>query len=182
MSALPLSTVTAGLREAGLVEDVLAQHQILQESRENALAWARRGITAMITAGQRLIEAQKALSGDFDDWLKAWTSSLPEEIRFSYRTAYNYMRAVRYLDELESPDPKFASVQELFIAAGIMPQKPEANGSAARPAPLYTLNLRVNAPPPEKWSSMDRREFLQKAQPVVELYERVKAAEEGNES
>lgn len=174
-----LSTITAGLKEERYVERILEQHQIVQKSRDACLAWAHQGMTALVAAGELLKDAREKLSGDFDDWLASFIAGLPDEVKFSRSTAYNYMRAVTYKASLTATDPEFASIKELYIAAGIMPKPPESSGNGSKAAPpVYSLTLRLNAPEPEKWDSMDRREFLQKAKPVIDLYERVKAAEE----
>jgi len=174
---LTLSTITAGLREERLWERVVEYHGTVQQSRDACLAWARQGLKALIAAGELLIEAREKLSGDFEDWLEAQIASLPEEARFSRKTAGNYMRAVRFKESLEDDDPEFASVKELYIAAGILPLPPPGGQGGSGSAPVYTLSLKLNAPEPEKWDPMDRREFLQKAKPIIDLYERVKAAE-----
>jgi len=179
---LTLSAVTAGLREARQIERILEAHRVVEESRDACLSWANRGMNALVAAGELLIEAREQLSGDFEDWLEAFIASLPEAVKFSRSTAYNYMRAVRYKATLSSDQPEFASMQELYLACGILPAKPKSDGHAGGvEAPVYTLSLKLNAPEPEKWNSMDRKEFLQKARPVVDLYERVKAAEENQD-
>jgi hypothetical protein len=178
MNPQSLSAVTASMRASKSAARIIELHLIVERAKVSAVAWARSGIEAMIAAGECLIEIRDNLAdGDWGEWLDSLIQSLPEDCSFSRRTAYNYIRAVRFKSTLEDEFPAFHSVRELYIASGIMPQPPSSEPPGERPPPLYCLTWKPNATPPEQWEPMDRREFLEKAKPIIDLYERVQAAE-----
>ena len=84
---------------------------------------------------------------------------------------------------LGKDDPSFEELKRAQLAAETLPRPwNPAAGPGSSPAPLFQIRLSLNAPPPEEWDSKDRKEFLEKAKPVAELYERVRAIEEDNAS
>jgi len=160
---------------ASLASRLTALHRECEHHRDTCIAASRLAIERAIAAGTLLLELRENLRGEFDDWLEAYRAG--DEAFPCRATCYNYMKAVRFRETLEDECPEFASLKELYIAAGILPPPP-APDDAQRPAqPLFRLALAVNGPPPEEWEPMQRRDFLQRAKPVVDLYDRVKAAE-----
>lgn len=160
---------------AGIAGQIAEQNRQIAKLIQVANSAAKHTIDRVIKVGEMLLDIRKKLSGEFDAWLEAYHATKED---FPARaTCYNYMRAVRYkqtLDE-ESPDP--SSVKELFVAAGILPapKRPEDDHSSS--PPIFRIKFAISAPDPEKWEPGDRREFLRQAKPVVELYEKIKAAE-----
>lgn len=155
-------------------EQVLAAHDLAEQARDLTISSAKLAISRAIAVGELLLERTEVFAGDFTEWLENYCGE-----RLSRSTAYNYMKAVRYKDALGDDCPEFATLKELYVAAGILPPPSSGETGESRPAaPLFRLKLDVNGPPPEQWEPIQRRDFLQKAQQVVDLYERVKALED----
>jgi len=148
-----------------------------EKSRDLCIAAAGMAISHAIICGELLIIARDRHRGEFLAWLESYCRDEEGNPIFSQATAYNYIRAVKYKAALGVDCPEFSTLKELFIAAGILPPPTTADTSHRPAAPLFKLQFALNAPPPEEWESMDRKEFLERAKPVVDLYERVKAAE-----
>jgi hypothetical protein len=152
---------------------ILAHHADAVQHAALATTAAAQAVDHAIAAGELLLAERENRAGEFDDWLATLIASRDD---FSRSTAYNYMRAVRYKKALDEPEPEFGSLKELYIAAGILPP-PTADQKAPPKPPLFRIKFDLNGPPPEQWEPMDRREFLERVEPIVQLYERVKAAE-----
>jgi hypothetical protein len=151
------------------------QLEIIQ-CRDAAIAWTARGIERVVRSGEKLIQKQEALAGDFEDWF----ATHKEVIGYCLTTARNYMAAARRVNKvggLEKAIEDFPTQTELLIALGILPPKPEAGTGGETKQPLFTLKLSVNGPSPDQWTSLERREYLQKAKPAVDLYERCRELE-----
>lgn len=160
---------------SGLALRLADLHRDCERHRDTCIAASRLAIERAIAAGDLLLELREKLRGEFDDWLDAYRAG---DDAFPCRaTCYNYMKAVRFRAALDDDCPEFASLKELYIAAGILPPPPGSDDTHRPAAPLFRLALAVNGPPPEEWEPLQRRDFLQRAQPVVDLFNRVKAAE-----
>lgn len=158
---------------AALAAQILALHVEVEKYRDATIAYGRVTCEKAIACGELLLQAQKELGRDYEDFLQAYCN---ERENFSRRTAYNYMRVVRFKQELANDLPEFRSLADMYVACGILP-KPGESEKPERPAPVFRIKFDVNGPGPEQWSAGDRREFLEKAKPIVDYYERAKAVE-----
>ncbi|HEX8312903.1 MAG TPA: hypothetical protein VF614_16385 [Chthoniobacteraceae bacterium] len=174
--AATLSKRVSVVAERGVPQKLAALQSEIIQARDAAIAWTARGIERMLRSGELLVQTQEALAGDFEDWLK----SNQEIIGYGRSTAFTYMAAFRRVEKvggLEKAIEDFPTQTELLLALGILPPRPEAGSGTGAKQPLFTIKLRVNGPPPEEWTSLQRREYLQEAKAVVDLYERVRALE-----
>jgi hypothetical protein len=171
------SACRASVAELRVSEQLAALQLEIVQCRDVAAAWTARGLERMLRSGALLIETQEALAGDFEDWFEAHA----ERIGYCVRTAYTYMAASRRVERvggLAQAIQDFSTQSELLTALGILVPKPEAGKSSSHAAPLFRVKLDVNGPPPEEWTSLQRREYLQQAKAVVDLYKRVKELED----
>lgn len=169
---------------ADIAESIEGAHIEAAQHRDFAIAAGAKALRAAIRCGEMLIHARELCEergpGEFLAWIATEIDS--REFFPSQATCYHYMRAVRYQHALGEATPDFATLKELYIAAGILPS-PEENQSGTGAGKrntkphLFSLRFDLAAPDPEDWESIDRREFLQKAKPVADLYERCKALE-----
>lgn len=158
-----------------LATQLAALHRECEQHRDACIAAGRLAVERAIAAGTLLLGLRESLRGEFDAWLDAYRAG---DDAFPCRaTCYNYMKAVRFRAALDDDCPEFASLKELYIAAGILPPPPAPDDTQRPGAPLFRLALAVNGPPPEEWESVQRRDFLQRAQPIIDLFRRVQAAE-----
>lgn len=172
-----ITSAATELGDEALGVSIVQSLRSSEQSRDLCIVSARTAIEYAIVTGELLIIARERHRGEFLTWLEIYCKDESGDPVFSQKTAQNYMRAVKFKATLGEECPEFASLKELFIAAGILPA-PETPDSITRPdAPLFKLQFALNAPPPEEWQPMDRREFLERAKPVVDLYERVRLAE-----
>lgn len=143
-------------------------------TRDFAIAAIGRACDARLTVGLKLIELKEQFAGDFDDWLEGYCGHL-----FHRSTAYRWIGKVRDLQVATGkPDPTFEDLKRAMLAAELLPEPcPEPGTGGEHPQPLFRLRFDLSDTAPEKWQPATRREFLERAKPVVELYERVRAAE-----
>jgi len=172
-----LSTAASELNDSQLATAIVQSLRESEKLRDLCIASAAKAIAHAISCGELLIVARERHRGEFLAWLDGYCRDEKGDPLFSQRSAYNYIKAVKFKAALGEECPEFSTLKELFIAAGILPPPTSADEIQRPPAPLFKLQFALNAPPPEEWLSMDRKEFLERAKPVVDLYERVRAAE-----
>lgn len=169
-----LSAADRALEFHTAAEDIRSLREAAVQARDLAIAAMCDANTRALTVGTRLLEYQERFQGDFDEWLDGYCSEW-----FSRRSAYRWMAKVRDLRAvLGNDDPTLEELKKALIASEVLPSASASAGTGSIEPPLFRLKLDVNGPPPEEWDATDRREFLTRAQPVVDLYERVRAAEE----
>jgi hypothetical protein len=183
MSALTLSKPeslsrrVAAVAEGNYVERLAGLQREIEQGVAAIAGWFRFSAERLVQSGEILCEVQEKMRGDFQDWFESNT----EEIGYSFRTACAHMRIYRNWilrgRDLEKDLLEFKSQQEFLLALGIS-ERPENENAGSGTKPLFRLAMAINGPPPEEWSTLDRREFLEKAKTVVDLYERVRALEE----
>jgi len=163
----------AGFRAAA--EKAQALMREADAARDLTIATAKHAIGKAIAVGEFLIQMSELLSGDFDEWIENYFSE-----EFSRRTAYRYMKATRYKDALGDDCPDFASLKELYVAAGLLPA-PDSDGGGTnnRPSPpLYRVKVQL---PPQDAEDLDpvvRKALMADLKPAVDYYERLAAVEE----
>ncbi len=130
-----------------------------------------------IALGQIFEEAFRRFSGEFGKWL---TEAVGEDEhgqqRLSEQTARRYRTLWRKRDRIMPADggvPTCKSITEAYIKCGIIPDPLPGNGSGEKE---HLLRLTFAAPsiPIEQWPPAHVRDFLTKAEPIVELYAKVK--------
>ncbi|MES2570579.1 MAG: hypothetical protein V4710_11065 [Verrucomicrobiota bacterium] len=145
-----------------------------EKSRGAALTAIHSACNARLAVGIKLLEIKTAFSGDFDEWLEGYCSEW-----FSRRSAYRWIAVVNDLKAtLGSPDPTFKQLCDAQRAIELLPEPFSTEETKpANSTPLFRIAFSVNTTPPQEWSSHQRREFLEKSKPIVELYAQVAAAE-----
>jgi hypothetical protein len=175
--AVILVNLTEEERAAGYRKAAESVDELLcaaEEARDLTIASSKLALVRAVALGERLLTLQELFGGDFDDWLENYFGE-----RVSRRSAFNYMKAVRYKDALGDECPDFATLKELYVAAGIMPA-PESSAPGSRaPQPLFRLKFECSVGgDPARWDPIVRRDFIRQAKPVADLLERAIAAEE----
>jgi len=182
-----LSPVIVNVQTLGLDDlpaCIIDANRGAEQLRDMAIGAGRLALERAIYCGTLIARARDLAElhgrGQFTAWLELQVESHDDFP--SIATCWRYLKATRYKETLGNGCPDFASIQELYIAAGILPPKESADSeggsnSSRREAPMFRLKFELAAPNPAQWQSIDRREFLQKAKPVVDLYEACKAAE-----
>jgi hypothetical protein len=155
-------------------EEVRQLRTAMEQGRDFAIAAMCDANTRALQLGTKLIEWQERFQGDFDEWLENYCEEF-----FSRASAYRWIAKVRVLRlVLGKEKPTFEELKSALIASEVLPEPRPEHSASALPPPLFRLKLDVNGPPPEEWAPVDRKEFLERAKPIVDLYERVRAAEE----
>lgn len=146
----------------------------MEQARDFAIAAMASANKRAFILGTKLIELQERFQGDFDEWLDLWCAEY-----FSRATAYRWIRKVRDLRAvLGNDNPSLEELKKALIASEVLPEPSPDGAASTAPAPLFRLKLDLAGPTPDLWPPADRRDFLTRAKPVVDLYERVRAAEE----
>ncbi len=176
MSAItPLSERVAEMAEGNYVERLAALNAEIRQGVAAIAAWFRFSAERMIESGRILCEAQENMRGDF----RLWFESNQEKIGYSFSTANLSMRVFRnYVlrgRDLDKDLQDFKSQQEFLHALGIS-ERPECGKNGAGQKPLFRLAMAINVEP-EKWSPIDRREFLLKFEELEKIADRVRAIE-----
>lgn len=156
-------------------EEIRVAREGAMQARDLAIAAICDANTRALTVGTKLLEYQERFQGDFDEWLDGYCAEW-----FSRRTAYRYMAKVRDLKAaLGTDEPTLEQMKKALIASEILPESDGGGGNGSSgTAPIFRLKLDLAGPPPEKWDPADRRDFLTRAKPVVDLYQRLQAVEE----
>lgn len=171
----PLTPAERAAAYTAAAERAFALVQSAEEARDLTISHAKLAITRAIAIGEFLVEMAEVFSGDFDEWLEGHCAE-----RISRATAYRYIKAVRYRAALGDECPEFATLKDLFIAAGILPAPSSGESSEQKPSPpIFRLRFEMNASgDPVEWEPVVRREFIAKARPIAELLQKAIAAEE----
>jgi hypothetical protein len=166
-----------------LAEGIEGAHIEAEQHRDFAIAAGTKALRAAIRCGEMLMHARELCEERGPGEYLAWIAIQVESREFfpSQATCYRYIKAVRYKQALGDESPDFATLKDLYVAAGILPppdeNHPGGNAKKDGKTHLFSLRFDLAAPDPEDWESLDRREFLQKAKPVADLYARCIAIE-----
>ena len=153
---------------------ILNCHPEAERLRDLAIGAGKAAIMSAIQCGELLLRAKDLADergpGEFSAWIEIQSESL--ENFPSRATCFRYMKAVKFKETLGDEFPDFANLKELYVAADILPPPATSTpGSNSDSKPLYRIKFQAEMPP-EKWTALDRREFIERAKEVVKIYER----------
>ena len=151
------------------------QLRIIQHIDSAKVATAQ-ALNLILLSGNLLEKKKEEIPGNFGEWLR----DHQETIGYCDRTARRYMlaaRAAAKIGGIEKAVADHRTLCSLLEAAGFLPPRPETEEHSPREQPLFRVVHEIHGPPPEEWTSLQRREYIQQTQPIVDLYMRVQAVD-----
>jgi hypothetical protein len=147
-----------------------------------AVAANSAAIYHAVALGQVLAEAMHRYEGEFEEWLDSIVErdaegkpALSVTTARRYRTLYEKRFKIFPVDGSEPP-PR--NLVEAYIKAGILPEPQPGEADPHAIKPLFRLTFALPTVPPEDWPPAERRAFLTRTEPLLEMVARVKALAE----
>lgn len=139
-----------------------------------AAAANRNAVLKAIAMGELLEVLFRRHEGEFAEWLKLNIVQDAEgEPIISDRSARVYRQLWRRRRELFPPDdsaPAPRSIADALRKLGILPDNEEIDQDPGAAKPLFRLVFSLPASDPATWPPLARRDFLTRAEPIVNAY------------
>lgn len=156
---------------------VLELNTSLRQAHAIAMSAGSMTVRYAVAMGQIFQEAFRRHQGEFGEWLRAAVGEDPEgNMRISVETARRWRTLYEKRDRLfpvGEEAPECRTMTEAYIKVGLLPAPaPDEHPNAGQK--IFRLTFTAPAVSPEEMPAADRREFMVKAEPIVQLYEKLK--------
>ncbi len=163
--------------DSQLAARINTQNFALVERVQIAATAASQAVWLAILIGQACEIAMARHEGDFGTWLKSVVAHDPEgNPLLSESTARKYRMLYRKRDLLFPADgsaPPPRNISEAYVKIGLMPEPEASERDEKSVRPLFRVNYTLPDVPAEKWPAAEKRAFLERTQPIVDLREKL---------
>jgi len=164
--------------ESVLNERVARYYHLTLTAVSRAVEIAQVSLLYAMALGQVFDIAFRRHTGEFADWLRAASGEDGEgRSKISTITAFRYRTLYLKRDMLfpkDGSEPTCRTLQEAYIKVGLLPAPQPADVPDITP-PVFRLTFKTPEIPPDQWPPADRRDFLERTQPIVDLREKLAA-------